>query len=126
MSGLIFHGIDNRPRFQPINDSPVIVIDAGASQMPEEIIKQQCITEEDAKNPEAAFRRDFTAAGFTVAEFKQDGNTMNATATHVSEVQNIITSTKHSEVHTSSTTNVISSSASSTSTQESRWIAEDC
>ena len=53
----------------------VLVTDVGASQAPQEETKHQCITEEDAKDPEAAFRRDFRSVGFTDIEFEQDGNT---------------------------------------------------
>lgn len=107
----------------------VIISDAGTAETPQSMTDQHCMSEEDAKDPEAAFRRDFSEAGFTDVEYTQNGNTINAAASHASGGQDVelkITITRHSDEHTSSTTEVISNSASSTTTQESRWIAEDC
>lgn len=106
----------------------VIESDAGNGEALQKFSRQECLTEEDAKDPEAAFRRDFSDAGFTDVEFAQNRNTVNATAFNTSGDQDVemkITLIKHSDKHTSSTTEVISSSTSTT-TFESRWIEEDC
>lgn len=97
-------------------------------ETPQEMTDQQCITEEEAKDPEAAFRSDFNEAGFTDIEFTQSGNTVHASASNSYGGQDVeinITITQHSEEHTTSKTELISSETITT-TQENRWIAEDC
>ncbi len=106
----------------------VIESNALGGETPQEMTDQQCITQEEAKDPEAAFRRDFSAAGFDNSEYTQNGNTINASASNTSGGQDVeikITMTKLSDEHTTSNTEV-SSGETITTTQESRWIAEDC
>lgn len=98
------------------------------AELRQETIDQHCMTAEEAQNPESAIRKDFNEAGFTNIDLSQSNNTISAKASNSSAGQNVeieISITKHSDEHTSSRSQVTSSETLVT-TQESRWVSEDC
>lgn len=97
-------------------------------ELQQETINQQCITVEEARDPELAIRQSFNEFGFATVDGSQNEDTITVKASNSSDNQNLeieLTITKHSDEHTSARSKVISSETLIT-TQESHWISEDC